>query len=96
MLKRLGLDKGVKKKKKKKKKKKANVSLLMEGNRIVGAFQIREQKSPILQAIFMQQLKEIILPNYPLVFLYLNIEMCGYFGTKNNDFTKLSFSFVST
>ena len=37
MLKRLGLDKGVKKKKKK-----ANVSLLMEGNRIVGAFQIRE------------------------------------------------------
>ena len=38
MLKRLGLDKGVKKKKKKN----ANVSLLMEGNRIVGAFQIRE------------------------------------------------------
>ena len=37
MLKRLGLDKGVKKKKKN-----ANVSLLMEGNRIVGAFQIRE------------------------------------------------------
>ena len=36
MFKRLGLDKGVKKKKK------ANVSLLMEGNRIVGAFQIRE------------------------------------------------------
>ena len=42
MLKRLGLDKGVKKKEKKKKKKKANVSLLMEGTRIVGAFQIRE------------------------------------------------------
>ena len=36
MFKRLSLDKG------KKKKKNANVSLLMEGNRIVGAFQIRE------------------------------------------------------
>ena len=40
MLKWLSLDKG--------KKKIANVSLLMEGNRIVGAFQIREWKSPIL------------------------------------------------
>ena len=40
--------------------------------------------------------KEIVLPNYPLIFLYLNIEMCGYFGTKKNSFTKLSFSFVST
>ena len=38
MFKRLSLDKG----QKKKKKKEANVSLLMEGNRIVGAFQIRE------------------------------------------------------
>ena len=37
MFKRLSLDKG-----QKKKKKEANVSLLMEGNRIVGAFQIRE------------------------------------------------------
>ena len=36
MFKRLSLDKG------QKKKKNANVSLLMEGNRIVGAFQIRE------------------------------------------------------
>ena len=30
----------------------------------------------------MQYLKEIVLQNYPLVCLYLNIEMCGYFGTK--------------
>ena len=37
MFKRLSLDKG-------KKKKKANVSLLMEGKRVVGAFQILEQK----------------------------------------------------
>ena len=30
----------------------------------------------------MQHLKEIVLPNYPLICLYLNIGMCGYFGTK--------------
>ena len=29
-------------------------------------------------------------------FVYLNIEMCGYFVTKKNSFTKLSFRFIST
>ena len=43
MLKRLSLDKG-KKKKRKKKEKIANLSLLMEGTWVVGAFQIPEQK----------------------------------------------------
>ena len=42
MLKRLSLDKG--KKEKEKKKEVANVSLLTEGKRVVGAFQIPEQK----------------------------------------------------
>ena len=63
----------------------------MEGNRIVGAFQIGEQKSPILQAIFMQQLKEIVLPNYPLVLSVLKHRNVWVFWNKKKKIVLLNY-----
>ena len=58
----------------------------------------------------MQHLKEIVLPNYPLILSLLKIVLPNYplilsllkyrnvwvFWNKKNSFTKLSFRFVST
>ena len=44
----------------------------------------------------MQHLKEIVLPNYPLVLSLLKYRNVWVFWNKKNSFTKLSFRFVST
>ena len=45
----------------------------------------------------MQELKDIILPNYPLVLCLLkHRNVWVFWNQKKNSFIKLSFSFVST
>ena len=44
----------------------------------------------------MQHLKEIVLPNYPLVLSLLKYRNVWVFWKQKNSFTKLSFKFVST
>ena len=43
----------------------------------------------------MQHLKEIVLPNYPLVLSLLKYKNVWVFWNQKNSFTKLSFRFVS-
>ena len=79
MIKRLSLDKGQKKKK--------NCKRELIDRRYMNSWSISNnwiENGPILQAMFMQELKDIVLPNYPLVLSLLKHRDVWVFWNKKN------------
>ena len=78
MIKRLSLDKGQKKK---------NCKRELIDRRYMNSWSISNnwiENGPILQAMFMQELKDIVLPNYPLVLSLLKHRDVWVFWNKKN------------